>query len=102
MLFRWKKMKYLAFFLLCLVVAATVVAAIPENCLPCPDDYNIICKNPNRDRCRILQSISGGTAVIEDYTLSYVIECKRLKPTQERICFTGKMLNLTDIQVADD
>lgn len=96
-------MKYFAFFFLCLVVAAAVVAAIPENCLPCPDDYNIICKNPNRDRCRILQSTNGGTDVIEDYTLSYVIECKqRLRPTQERICFTGKALNLTDIQVTDE
>lgn len=84
-------MKVFVALFLCLVVAAYVVDAIPNNCLPCTTDYRIICKDRNSNTCMLMLSNTGQTSRRSDYTAFASVTCTDVQSGYNKVCVAGKL-----------
>lgn len=88
-----RKMKLVCLLLLTLMVAAYVVDAIPNNCVPCTTNTRILCRKPTDGFCKILRSTNGGTSTMKDYTLVGTFSCDSLDEAAATYCVAGKLID---------
>lgn len=94
----------LALFCLALVaLVASTHAAIPSNCLPCPDECSIICKNLGKDICRVMEcnTPNSPSTNIDNYHLVLkLLPCPNLQTMHDQFCASGKAPDGTDVEPA--
>jgi hypothetical protein len=89
--------------IVCFLVAVALeaaAAAIPSNCLPCPDECSIICKNLNKDICRVMECITPNSPStnINDYRLVLkLLPCPNLQAMHDQFCVAGKAPDGVDV-----
>jgi hypothetical protein len=86
--------KFVLFSLVLVAVMASTYAAIPSNCKPCNDECNIICKNLNKDICRVNQCKvpNSPSTNLDDYELVYKIVPCTMDTFQNGIVCMGEKL----------
>jgi len=83
-----------------LAFAAYAYAAIPSNCLPCPNECSIICKNINRDICRVNECKvpNSPSTNLDRYNLVFrIIPCTNLEDMQAMYCSGDKLPDGFDV-----